>query len=174
MQTTEQQRATHVPAVSRITTQAFLSFPSNFLFIMITTEAQKLLNSTQNLVSVSNMQISFVRPMRVTKRNVPTLQKAWLSNNCQVRVFYFFVAQQPKSGPDRLIVRFLGHTYARTHTHTHTHTHTVGLLWTGDQLVAEVPAYTTHNKHVRRTSMPMPSAGFETQSQKSSGRRPTL
>jgi len=163
MQTTEQQRGKHVPAVSRITTEVFLSFPSNFPSIVITTEAQKLLNCTQNLVPVSNM-----KPMRVTKRNMPTLQKAWLSNKCQVTVFYFFVAQQPKSDPDLLIVRFLGHKHARTRTHR------VGLLWTGDQLVAEVPTYTKHNKQVRRTSMLMPSAGFEPQSQKSCGRRPTL
>ena len=58
------------------------------------------------------------------------------------------------------------HTYIHTHTHTHTthihthtHTHLAGLLWTNDQLVAEVATYTTHNKHKRRISMA--SAGFE-------------
>ena len=37
------------------------------------------------------------------------------------------------------------------------HTHPVGLLWTSDQLVAEVAQ--PHNKHKARTSLP--SAGFE-------------
>jgi len=45
-----------------------------------------------------------------------------------------------------------------TQTHTHTHTHklswlSVGLLWTGDQLVTEAATYTTPNKHKRRTSL---------------------
>ena len=41
----------------------------------------------------------------------------------------FSVAQRPKPGPVRLLLRSLDHT--------HTHTHPVGLLWTSDQLVAE-------------------------------------
>jgi hypothetical protein len=41
----------------------------------------------------------------------------------------------------------LGRLFEVARSHTHTHTHTVGLLWTGDQLIAEAAAYTTHNKH---------------------------
>jgi len=39
------------------------------------------------------------------------------------------------------------------------HTHPVGLLWMSDQLVAQAPTYTTHNKH--RRPNPMTSSGFE-------------
>jgi hypothetical protein len=41
------------------------------------------------------------------------------------------------------------HIHTHTHTHTYTHTHTIGLLWASDQHVAEVVAYTKHNKHKR-------------------------
>ena len=36
---------------------------------------------------------------------------------------------------------------------SHTHTHTVGLLWTSDQLIAEVVTHTTQQR-TKRTSMP--------------------
>jgi hypothetical protein len=39
------------------------------------------------------------------------------------------------------------------------HTHLAGLLCKGDQLVAEVTAYKTHNEKHRRTYVP--SVGFE-------------
>jgi hypothetical protein len=56
------------------------------------------------------------------------------------------VAQQPNSGPRRLIVEV-----SRLHTHSHTHTNT--LLCTSDQLVVQVATYTTHYKHKTRTFM---------------------
>jgi hypothetical protein len=55
----------------------------------------------------------------------------WLGNNFQV------TALQPKSDLMRHIVEV-----QRSHTNRHTHTHSVGLLWTSDQLVAEVTTYT--------------------------------
>ena len=61
------------------------------------------------------------------------------------------MAQQPNSALARLI-------FEVTRSHTIIHTHPVE-LWTSDQLVAEASAYTTRNKHRRRTSMP--SAGFD-------------
>jgi hypothetical protein len=69
-------------------------------------------------------------------------------------LFFFFVAQRPKSGPRP--PRF---EVSRSYTIRHTHTQLVGLFWTSDQLVVEAATYTTHNKHKRRISMP--SAGFE-------------
>jgi len=56
------------------------------------------------------------------------------------------VAQQTKSGLDRLVVEV-----SRSHTIRHTHTHQLGLLWTSDQPVAEAATYTTHK---RPTSVP--------------------
>ena len=44
-------------------------------------------------------------------------------------------------------------TQLDTHTHTRTHTHPVGLLWTGDRLVAEAATYTTQHKSNRQISM---------------------
>ena len=41
----------------------------------------------------------------------------------------------------------------------HTHAHPVGPFWMSGQLVTEDATYTTHNKHERRTSMPL--AGFK-------------
>ena len=58
--------------------------------------------------------------------------------------------------PDTILIinqaTFLGFFVTFTHI-------PVGLLWTGDQLVAEAATYTTHIKHKRRVSMP--SATFE-------------
>ena len=83
----------------------------------------------------------------------------------ETRIF-LFVTQQSNSDLGLLIADDSGSlslslslSHTHTHTHTHTHIHTVGLLRTSDQVVAEVATYTTHNKHVRRTSMP--SVGFE-------------
>jgi len=61
------------------------------------------------------------------------------------------VVLQPKSG--------LGHrhTHPPTHTHTnrHTHTHTKrgDVLWKRDQPTAAATTCTTHNKHMKQTSM---------------------
>jgi len=50
------------------------------------------------------------------------------------------------------LLRFLDDTQLETHTPSR-------ILYTSDQLVAEAATYETHNKHQRRTSMPL--AGFE-------------
>jgi hypothetical protein len=72
------------------------------------------------------------------------------------------IVPQQHSGPGRLTVEV---SVIR-------HTNPIGLLWVGDQLVAEAATYKKYNKHTRRTSMP--TAGFvpaiPTQS---SGCRPT-
>ena len=60
-----------------------------------------------------------------------------------------FVAQKPNSTLGCLIVKV-----SRSHTQTIGHKHLVGLLWTSDQLVAEVTTYTTHNKNKSRISTP--------------------
>jgi hypothetical protein len=67
--------------------------------------------------------------------------------------FSFVLAQQPKSGPDRLIVE------VSRYTRLDTHRHTVGLLWTSGQLVEEAITCTTRKKLRRRTSIS--SAVFE-------------
>ena len=58
-----------------------------------------------------------------------------------------------KSPSRTSMLRFLDHTQLDTHTES------VELLWTRDQLGAEVATHTTHTKHKKRISMP--SAGFE-------------
>jgi hypothetical protein len=59
------------------------------------------------------------------------------------------VAQEPNSGLDRLIIEISRPQKLDTHTHS------VGLLWKNDKLLAEAATYTTHNKHKRRTSVPL-------------------
>jgi hypothetical protein len=66
----------------------------------------------------------------------------------------FYVTLRPDSGLGRLVLGFLNHTQLHTHTHTHGRN-----PWTSDQPVAEGPTNTTHNKHIRRRSMP--PVGFE-------------
>ena len=64
---------------------------------------------------------------------------------CPCRILFCPVAEQPKSGLGRLVMRLISHT------------HPLGVLWKRDQLGAEAATYTTHNK--RLTSKL--SAGFE-------------
>jgi len=64
--------------------------------------------------------------------------------------------QQPNWGIGRRSLKSSGSRKDRHHTFA------VGLLWTSDQLVAEKATYTTHNKHQRRTSIPL--EGFESAS----------
>ena len=61
---------------------------------------------------------------------------------------------QPNLCLDRLIVEV-------SRSHTVRHAHPLRLLWTSDQFVVEVAAYTIHSKYYRQTSMR--SAGFELQ-----------
>jgi hypothetical protein len=61
------------------------------------------------------------------------------------------VVQQPKTGPDHLMVEVSrSHTIRHTHARRHTHTHPVGLLWMSDQLVADASAYTRESKQSYR------------------------
>jgi len=53
-----------------------------------------------------------------------------LSFSLQFNFFFFLVALQPNAGYGLLI-------YGVSRSHTTTHPQSVGLLWTGDQLVAE-------------------------------------
>jgi hypothetical protein len=68
---------------------------------------------------------------------------------------FFSMALQPKATPCRLVLKF----QSKTHLDTHTHAHPAGFLWMSDQVVANTTAYTTHNIHQWRTSMP--SVGFK-------------
>jgi hypothetical protein len=68
------------------------------------------------------------------------------------RMQSFSAAQQPNSGPGRLV-------FYVTISHTIRHTHTQEDSSERNHLVAEADTYTTGNKHNRRTSIP--SAGFE-------------
>jgi len=60
----------------------------------------------------------------------------------------YSMAQQNSSGLGRLIVEV-----------SVSHTHSVGLLWSSDQLFAEVDTFTIHRKYKWRTFMP--SATFK-------------
>lgn len=62
------------------------------------------------------------------------------------------IVQHHSSGLGGLIVDV-------SRSHTQLDVHPAGLVWTTDQLVADVTTYTIHNKHNRRTSVP--SAEFE-------------
>jgi hypothetical protein len=66
------------------------------------------------------------------------------------------VAQQPKSGLNRLIVEV---SRSRTIRHTHARARAVGLLCTNDQHVAEAATYPTHNR--RNTQTFILSEGLE-------------
>ena len=66
---------------------------------------------------------------------------------CQNTMRFFLWLNSPTRSQAASFLRFVGHT------------HPLGLVWTSDQLVAEVATYTTHSKHKRRKTMP--SAGFE-------------
>ena len=62
------------------------------------------------------------------------------------------MVQRPKSGLGRLIIQISGAPTVMAHTRP------VGLLWTSDQLVADVTTYATNTKLYRWTFMP--SVGF--------------
>jgi hypothetical protein len=62
--------------------------------------------------------------------------------------FFFWWRNSPDLALAALVCRLLYDTQADTPTHL------VGLLWTSDQLVAEVSTYTAHKKHRRLISMP--------------------
>ena len=66
-------------------------------------------------------------------------------------VYVILLRNTPTGAYAAPLLRFLNHTQR--------HTQPVGLLWTGDQPVAEAATYTTHNKHNGPTSVPL--AGFE-------------
>jgi hypothetical protein len=89
-----------------------------------------------------------LRPYKAQWQNTEPI--IMCSNFLHILQLFFSVAQQPKSGLDRLIVEV-------SRSYTIRHTRTIRLLWTSDQPVAETATYTTHN---RRTSMPL--VGFET------------
>ena len=83
------------------------------------------------------------RDVRLTKFWVALLYRGFLS-----------VAQQPKSGLQRLIVKVsTSHKTRHTQTHTHTHTHTRG------RTPVRRRCRYLHNTHKRRTFRP--SAGFK-------------
>ena len=67
---------------------------------------------------------------------------------------FFLWSNKPTRSYATSFLSFLYHTQLDTHIHP-----VVGLPCKGDQLVARVDTYTTHNTHNRRTSMP--SEGFE-------------
>jgi hypothetical protein len=114
------------------------------------------INVTPNLTELLSIEICgsygcACRNYRVVGSD--TLNFVTMKNsNFRLLISTFFVVQQSKSGIGHLIVKV-------SRSHTTRQTHPVGHLWTSDQLVADTAAYTTHNKHKRRTSTP--SRGFE-------------